>query len=131
MLWGFGDRSRIGIGSDGGLWGARLLWCSMGFADFPTKCVVDERLERRLCLRSIDLRRALGPHAVWRAVEVPVGIVWRAGCHMAGLALTGGALGCCCGGNVSTMINCPPQHGQGIASTWGWSSVLSARSSVL
>ena len=39
------------------------------------------------------------------------------GCHAAGLQADGGALGCCCGANVSTMISRPPQHGQATGGT--------------
>ena len=43
--------------------------------------------------------------------------------HAAAFAVVGGALGCCAGAIVSMMISWPPQHGQGIASTRGGSSV--------
>ena len=44
--------------------------------------------------------------------------VWRAR-HAVALCGFGGALECCAGAIVSTMINCPPQHGQGSARTLG------------
>ena len=40
------------------------------------------------------------------------GHVWRAR-HAAALLGSGGALGCCDGAIVSTMISWPPQHGHG------------------
>jgi hypothetical protein len=42
--------------------------------------------------------------------------------HAAAFAFAGGALGCWAGAIVSTMINCPPQHGQGRARTRGGAS---------
>ena len=49
------------------------------------------------------------------------GVLGHAGLafHAADLADVGGALGCWAGAKVSTMINRPPQHGQGSARILG------------
>ena len=60
----------------------------------------------------------MGSQVVLPGTEDVVRDVWRAR-HAVALCGFGGALECCAGAIVSTMINCPPQHGQGSARTLG------------
>ena len=81
-------------------------------------CVVFFLCQRLLLCRQLDQRMMMGSQMTSAAVEGVFGCVWRA-LHAAGLADVGGALGCWAGAKVSTMINRPPQHGQGSARILG------------
>lgn len=70
-----------------------------------------------LCLQ-LDQRMMMGSQVASAAADGVFGYVWRA-LHAAALADVGGALECCTGAKVSTMINRPPQHGHGRARILG------------
>ncbi len=60
----------------------------------------------------------MGSQVLPAATDGVFSYVWRA-LHAGALADVGGALECCAGANVSTMINRPPQHEHGRARTLG------------
>ena len=119
-LWGFEER--VCFESDWASWvrGAYADKRILGFAGFLPICVAPWVIRRPLHHGYSNMRRQVGPHAMWRAAEVKHGDL-RHACHAAALAAVGGALGFCCGAKVSTMSSCPPQHGQGSARTRGCS----------
>lgn len=69
---------------------------------------------RLLLCQQLDQRMMMGSQMTSAAAESVVCYVWRTP-HAAALCGFGGALECWAGAKMSTMINRPPQHGQGNA----------------
>ena len=76
------------------------------------------RREQLLPHRELDQRIMMGSQVTPPADGGGFGHVWRAR-HAAALFGSGGALGCCAGAIVSTIISWPPQHGHGSARVRG------------
>ena len=71
-----------------------------------------------LLRRQLGQRIVMGSQVTLPAAECGVGHIWGVR-HAAAFCVFGGALACLAGAIVSTIINCPPQQGQGSARTRG------------
>lgn len=118
LLWGFVGRvclrADLPISSNGSS------QADFGFdlASIWTICVVFSLCHRLLLCQQLDQRMMMGSQMTSAAAESVVGYVWRTP-HAAALCGFGGALECWAGAKMSTMINRPPQHGQGNARVLG------------
>lgn len=116
-LWGFDEEDCFGSAFTGS--GPRVPLGKFGlrFAVFRPICVMFCGVQRFSPCCPLDLRR-------WCSIRLrPLFSICGEASHAPAFAGVGGALGGCAGAIVSTMINRPPQHGQGSARTRGGSSV--------
>lgn len=130
LLLGFGRWACLGSDLTDPLNGPCQAKRGVGLASIWTTFAIFLRRHRLLPRRQLDHRTMMCPQVTSPAAEGGVGHMWCAR-HAAALFGFGGALECCAGATVSTMINCPPQHGQGRAMVRGGLSASSGLASLV